>query len=302
VIEALLRVARRALTAPEYWAIAACAFLALFFLDAPYPLVVLLAGLWGFAWGSRPGAQPALVPHHHGGSLGATARTIAVWLAIWWLPILALEVAMPGHVLGTIGRFFSVLATVTFGGAYAVLGYMAQEAVTAHEWLSADEMADALGLAETTPGPLILVTEFVGFLGAARAGGGSNVWMGTAGAVVTLWVTFVPCFLWIFAGAPYIDRLQTMPRLRRALKAITAAVVGVILNLSVWFAFHVAFDDLARASFGPLTPWVPNLASLDWRVPVLATLAGILLLGRHWSVPQTLAATALAGVLLSAAT
>lgn len=302
VLEALMRVARRALTAAEYWGIAAASFAALFLFDAPYPLVVLLAGTWGLirARNRRP---PPVEPGRHGGpGIATTLRTALLWLAIWWLPIVAVEAALPGHILGTIARFFSVLATVTFGGAYAVLAYMAQEAVGSHGWLTAKEMADALGLAETTPGPLILVTEFVGFLAAARSGGTTNILLGTVGAVATLWVTFVPCFLWIFAGAPYIDRLRTMPRLRTALKAITAAVVGVILNLSIWFALQVSFAELARVPFGPLQPWVPDPASFDWRVPVLAVLAGVLLLRRHWSVVATLGVTAAAGLFLSALT
>jgi chromate transporter len=299
VFEALLRVGRRALTGPEYWVLALASFAALFVFDAPYPLVVLVAGLWGFARGHRGAtAGPTAAPHST--SLRATAATIAVWAAIWWVPILAIEAALPGHILGAIGRFFSVLATVTFGGAYAVLAYMAQEAVGAYGWLTASEMADALGLAETTPGPLILVTAFVGFLAAARNAGGIDLWLGFSGAAMTLWATFVPCFLWIFAGAPYIDRLRSMPRLRSALKAITSAVVGVILNLSIWFALQVTFSDLSRVSLGPLHPWVPDPGSFDWRVPLLTLFAGYLLLLRHWSVAATLAASALAGLVLSA--
>ncbi len=299
VLEALMRVAGRALTTAENWGIAAASFAALFLLDAPYPLVVLLAGIWGMVRARQTPPTVAAPNIHHGPGLAATARTVALWCAIWWLPIIAMEVALPGHILGDIGRFFSVLATVTFGGAYAVLAYMAQEAVGSYGWLSASEMADALGLAETTPGPLILVTEFVAFLAAARSTGTADVALGAAGAGVALWVTFVPCFLWIFAGAPYIDRLRSMPRLQAALKAITAAVVGVILNLSIWFALQVTFGDLARASFGPFRPWIPELATFDWRVPALTVFAGLFLLWRHWSVAATLAVTAAAGLALS---
>ncbi|MEM9523310.1 MAG: chromate efflux transporter [Pseudomonadota bacterium] len=298
VLEALVKVARRALTAPVYGVIALLAFVALFLFDAPFPFVILVAGLTGaFLTAPSVASQPAASPTPS--ALG-TLQTAALWLAIWWLPLFALDLLLPGHVLGEIGRFFSVLATVTFGGAYAVLAYMAQEAVAGFGWLTAEEMADALGLAETTPGPLILVTEFVGFLAAARAGGGLSPWMGVAGAAVTLWVTFAPCFLWIFVGAPYIERLRAMPRLHGALKAITATVVGVILNLALWFALQVAFEDLSRPEIGPMRPWVPALDTLNWRVPILAGISAILLV--HWrrSVLETLVVCAAAGLALSA--
>ena len=174
---------------------------------------------------------------------------------------------------------------------------MAQDAVEGYGWLTAGEMMDGLGLAETTPGPLILVTQFVGFLAAAREGG---LALGMAGALVTLWATFAPCFLWIFAGAPYIDWIGTRPRLRAALAGITAAVVGVILNLSLWFALHVVFADVARVEAGPLTLWVPDAASVDWRVPVIAVLAAVLLLYRQHGIAFTLAVCAGLGVALSA--
>ena len=296
VIEALLRVARRALLRPLHWGLAAASFIAIFLLALPYPLVIATAALIGALAGGaeRADAAPPLSV-----TPGQTLGTVATWLAIWLVPLLALDLALPGSVLGELGRFFSVLATVTFGGAYAVLAFMAQDAVTGYGWLSAGEMMDGLGLAETTPGPLILVTEFVGFLAAARSGGEVNLAMGLAGALVTLWVTFAPCFLWIFAGAPYIDWIGTRPRLRAAMAGITAAVVGVILNLSIWFALHVLFATVTRETAGPLTLWMPDISTFDWRVVVIAGVAALLLLRLHRSVALTLGVCAGSGLLLS---
>jgi chromate transporter len=201
-------------------------------------------------------------------------------------------------VLTEIGWFFSKLAIVTFGGAYAVLAYMAQDVVQHYGWLTAGEMVDGLGLAETTPGPLILVTEFVGFLAASRDAGGLNWGMGLAGAAVTLWATFAPCFLWIFAGAPYVERINAEPRLKAALAAITAAVVGVILNLTVWFALSTLFGTVSLASFGPLQLHLPMLASVRWLALALSAVAFALLFGLHRGVITTLAVCA--GLALSA--
>ena len=295
VIEALLRVAKRALLRPLHWGIAGAAFVAIYLLALPYPLVIALAALAGIVAGSAEAGEDtprlAVTP-------GRTLGTVVTWLAIWLVPLLALDWMLPGSILGEIGRFFSVLATVTFGGAYAVLAFMAQDAVESYGWLTAGEMMDGLGLAETTPGPLILVTEFVGFLAAARDGG--SLGMGIAGAVVTLWATFTPCFLWIFAGAPYIDWIGTQPRLRGALAGITAAVVGVILNLSLWFALHVVFGIVTRETAGPLVLWTPELASFDWRVVVIAGVAALLLLRLHKGMVSTLAICAGLGVLVGA--
>lgn len=299
VVDALLKVAKRALLRPLHWGLATGAFIAIFFFALPYPLVIATAAAFGAIAGTAvpsdtPPAPPLTV------TPGQTMRTVLVWLAIWLVPLLALDLAMPGSVLGEIGRFFSMLAAVTFGGAYAVLAYMGQDAVTGYGWLSAGEMMDGLGLAETTPGPLILVTEFVGFLAAAREGGGVSLAAGLAGAGVTLWATFAPCFLWIFAGAPYIDWLGTRPRLRGALAGITAAVVGVILNLSLWFALHVIFARVVQEQVGPVTLWVPDGASFDGRVLVIGAVAAALLLYGKRGVALTLGICAILGLGLSA--
>jgi chromate transporter len=288
VVEALLRVARRALKGSLDWLIAAAAFAGIFLLKAPFPLIVLAAALIGFYRGFGQ-TQPAAVPAP-AVSLSATARTVAVWLAIWVVPLVAVAGLFGrGHVLAEAGWFFSKLAVVTFGGAYAVLAYMAQDVVQHYGWLAPSEMLDGLGLAETTPGPLILVTEFVGFLAAFREGGGNPWVMGTLGAVVALWATFAPCFLWIFAGAPYIERLNAEPKLKSALAAVTAAVVGVILNLTVWFGLHVLFARLHRTDVGPLSLLVPDPASLNLVAALLATVAALLLFVLHRGILTTLA-------------
>jgi chromate transporter len=198
------------------------------------------------------------------------------------------------HVFSEVALFFSKLAIVTFGGAYAVLSYMAQQAVENYNWLSPAEMVDGLGLAETTPGPLILVTQFVGFLAGYREAGG--LWGGVAAALIALWVTFVPCFLWIMVGAPYIERLRRNPKLSGALAAITAAVVGVILNLSLWFALHVLFAKVARADWGLAKPWLPDLATLDLAALGLSVVAAFALLRFHLGIFGTLALSAMLGI------
>jgi chromate transporter len=290
VVEALLRIGRRALKGNADWLIAAAAFVGIFLLKVPFPLIVIAAALVGF-WrgGSAPSAPPLAAPPVTV-SAAATLRTTMIWLAIWILPLLMIAAIFGrGHVLTEIGWFFSKLAVVTFGGAYAVLAYMAQDVVEHYGWLRAGEMLDGLGLAETTPGPLILVTEFVGFLAAFRGGGG-NAWaMGVLGAVVTLWATFAPCFLWIFAGAPYIERLNAEPRLRAALAAVTAAVVGVILNLSVWFALQVLFGHVGEWRIGPLHVLTPDPATLSFKALSLSVLAAVLLFALHRGVLTTLA-------------
>ncbi len=293
VVEALLRVARRALHHPVHWWLAGLSFTAIFFLALPFPLVIATAAGIGFLLSARMGTKvdPSIATSVI--DVGATLRTISLWLVIWITPILLVLFAFGAdHVLTKLGVFFSKLAVVTFGGAYAVLAYMGQEVVQNHGWLDAGEMLDGLGLAETTNGPLILVTEFVGYLAAYRFGGGPAWLMGMAGALLALWATFAPCFLWIFAGAPYIERLQTMPRLKGALSGVTAAVVGVILNLSVWFGLHVFFDKVDPTKAGSLTLWIPDFTTLNWAAVVLAAIAGIALFRFHLSLAWTLMLTA----------
>ena len=302
VIEALFRVARRALRGPYDVAIAAAAFIAIFFFAAPFPLIIAAAALAGFALRPVPTVeQPALpaapVP------LSRTLQTAALWLGIWIVPLLLVSALFGrAHVMTDIALFFSKLAVVTFGGAYAVLAYMAQQAVETYGWLSAGEMLDGLGLAETTPGPLILVTEFVGFLAGFRKGGEPALAFGLLGAAVTLWATFAPCFLWIFTGAPYVERLSANPRLAAALAGVTAAVVGVILNLSLWFALHVLFSNVAAVWHGPLRLWEPELASLNIEALLLSGLAALLLLRLHFGIVSTLALTAVAALAWALAT
>ncbi len=291
VIEALLRVAKRALKSRADWLMAGAAFLALFCFAIPFPLIIIAAGLIGFLRSIGKVAElDSARPR-----FATLFSTTATWLAIWLVPLALIAVVLgPDHILTSIGIFFSQLAVVTFGGAYAVLTYMAQAAVEQHGWLAAPEMIDGLGLAETTPGPLILVTEFVGYLAASRQMG--SVWGGLAGAAVTLWMTFAPCFLWIFAGAPYIEYLGKLPRLAAALAAITAAVVGVILNLSVWFGLHVLFARVERME-GFFKPWLPQWHTLDVAALAISLVAALALLRLHLGIPKTLALCAVIGVI-----
>ncbi len=300
VVEALLRIGRRALKAPVHWAIAAIAFVAIFFFAMPFPAIVLAAALFG-ALRARSAKTMAATGAGTGAAVPKlarqTLRTTALWLAIWFLPLAGLAAIFGrDHILVQLGWFFSRLAVVTFGGAYAVLAYMGQDVVVHHHWLEAGQMMDGLGLAETTPGPLILVTEFVGFLTGWRQGGAMPWAIGTLGAFVALWATFAPCFLWIFAGAPYIDWITRQPTLKGALDAITAAVVGVILNLAVWFSLHVFFAHVTLVQAGPLLLWTPEPSSLDLRVVALAALSAFLLLMRHWNIAAVLAVASAAAL------
>ncbi len=293
VIEALLRIARRALTGTGSIIITAVSFISIFFLALPFPLIVFTAALIGFI--RKPSAQiTASTPLKlELATIRQTIMTLSAWLAIWFVPLFAIAAIFGrDHILTQLGWFFSKLAVVTFGGAYAVLAYMGQDVVVKHGWLEAGQMMDGLGLAETTPGPLILVTEFVGFVAAWRAGGEAAWLMGLLGALTALWATFVPCFLWIFVGAPYVDWINAQPRLRGALSAITAAVVGVIFNLALWFALHVFFADVRLADLGIVKLWIPQLDTIDWRVVALACVSGFLLLRLHLSVAAVLAIAA----------
>jgi chromate transporter len=294
VLQALLRVANRAIKGRLDWAVAAAAFVAIYFFDLPFPLVIIAAAAAGYFLRGDSIAPADAAPIARVSS-GETLRTLAIWLAVWLLPLFTVAAVFgSGHVLSQLAFFFSKLAVVTFGGAYAVLAYMAQAAVDHYGWLTAGEMLDGLGLAETTNGPLILVTEFVGYMAALRAGG---VWMGLLGALVTLWATFAPCFLWIFVGAPYVERLTHAPRLASALRTVTAAVVGVIANLSLWFTLHVLFARIDERHAGPLRLFVPDFASLDVVALVLTCAALVLIFVLRAGIATTLAVCGAASLL-----
>jgi chromate transporter len=303
VLQALIRIGRRALNTGFRRGLAALAFLALFAFAVPFPWVVLAAGTLGaLVAQARPSwlnltlnDAPAAAPPWK-----TSLRSALLWGFIWAAPMVAVVLTVgPDHVLWRIGVFFSQLAVVTFGGAYAVLAYMAQEAVQGFGWLSTREMADGLGLAETTPGPLILVTQFVGFLAAFRAPEPfTPLVAGLLGAGLTTWVTFAPCFLWIFTFAPWIDRLQASAVLRGALSALTASVVGAIASLSLWFALHVLFARVATLEAGPLRLPAPETASLDGQAAILTIVALVLVFGLKWGVLRVLASCAVGGLLL----
>ncbi|MEL7182673.1 MAG: chromate transporter, partial [Pseudomonadota bacterium] len=285
VAQALWKLRAKALNGPLALSVAVAAFVALFFLSVPFWAVLGAALLIGAA---RPEGEVAPV---EAPVKPRTVQTIVLWLLIWWVPLLAVLAVAPGSVPAQAGLFFSWLATVSFGGAYAVLAALAQTAVETHGWLSPGQMVDGLGLAETTPGPLILVTVFTGWLGGAQASGWAMA-LGTA--LVTLWATFAPCFLWIFAGAPHLERLTAQPRLRGALSMVSAAVAGVIANLSLWFAIHVLFDDVTNPAFGPP---VPVFATANVSAWALAALGGVWLLVLRRPLLEGLAVCAAGGLI-----
>src|SRR5687767_13610257 len=267
VVEALLRIGRRALKTRLLYGLAAFAFIGIFFLDLPFPLIVVIAAIAGYFTTQGVIAPSTPVP----GRWRQAAIAAAIGLALWWTPI-ALAALLLGtkHVMIDIGLFFSKLATVSFGGAYALLAYMAQQAVENYGWMSAPEMVDGLGFAETLPGPLIKVTQFVGFLGAWRNPEPFSPFTAAVlGSALTTWVTFVPPMLLIFAGAPFVEQLRANPRLSGALVAVTAAVVGVILNLTVWFVLHVLLASVVEQRAGPLRWFAFDPASIDLKVCVL---------------------------------
>src|SRR5215472_16935527 len=306
VIEALVRIGKRALKTPLLISLAAAAFVGIFFLALPFPLIIAAAALIGYVVARRAPDQLGLTGKT--GDVVSPAKdrwrqfTLAavIGLLVWWAPVaLAAAAFGPTHVLVSVGMFFSKLAVVSFGGAYALLAYMAQEAVQTYGWMTAPEMVDGLGLAETTPGPLILVTQFVGFLAAFRdAAPFSPVTAGVLGAVMTTWVTFVPSMLWIFAGAPFVEPLRANRQLSGALAAITSAVVGVILNLSVWFALHVLFGKVTEMHAGPLRWYAFDPLALDLRATALAAIAALLAFGLHRSLIEVVVAMAALGVLV----
>lgn len=289
VLQALRNLSRKALALPRHKLIAGLAFLAIFGLNLPFPMIILVAAIWGYATSTDaaehepPSASPAL---NH------PFLTAGIWLTLWLTPLVLLTLSGQ-DLLSDLGWFFARLAVVTFGGAYAVLAYMTQTVVETYHWISTDQMIDALGLAETTPGPLILVTQFVAMLTGQIAGGAP---MALAAGAVALWATFVPCFLWIFVAAPYLDEIARRPRLAGAMHAITAAVVGVILNLSVWFGLNVLFGTLAQVDWGLVSLPVPVLSTLDISALVLTCVAWVLIFRSKSGLGTTLAFMALAGI------
>lgn len=313
VIEALLRISRRALTTNLLRGVALAAFVAIFFLGVPFPLIILGAGIFG-AFTIRRSAknsdaastnadEPLIDAALDSDQLAhvkpSAFRTMAaslIGLLVWFGPLALIALIAGWHsIYAQEGFFFSKMAVVTFGGAYAVLAYVADQAVNAYHWLKPAEMLHGLGLAETTPGPLILVLQFVGFVGAYRVGG---VPAGLLGAIVTLWATFVPSFLWIFVGAPYTEALRRQPGLAGALAAITGAVVGVILNLTVWFAVHSMFGTVRDMHWSIFRAPVPMLPSFDPATAILALLASIALLRLNWGMLPVLGLCAAAGLAL----
>jgi chromate transporter len=308
VVEAVVRVGKRALKNRVMQGLAAAAFIALFLFNAPFPLVILAAGIIGYT-GAAQGKSAFLVSNGHSSApataledttispqMRAGAQRAALVAAFLWLaPVAALILSLgPQHVFSEIAVFFSKMAVVTFGGAYAVLAYVAQQAVENFHWLKPGEMLDGLGMAETTPGPLVMVLQFVGFMGAFRDAGALHPLLaGTLGGLLATWVTFAPCFLWIFLGAPYIERLRENKAIAGALSAITAAVVGVILNLAVWFAVHTIFAQTVN--------WhgidVPVLLSLNPAALALSLGAAYAIFKMKAGMLQVLAATSAAGVI-----
>ncbi|MBL8592722.1 MAG: chromate efflux transporter [Devosia sp.] len=320
VLQAVVRIGKRALKNWAMLSVAVAAFLALFLFRVPFPIVIVVAGLVGLVGGSR-GSTLFKTGGGHGAAKGpvlsdaeslfgeatpAHARPNLRWslsisgvlLALWLTPVAALLITLgPDNVFSQIAVFFSQMAVVTFGGAYAVLAYVAQEAVQHYGWLQPGEMLDGLGMAETTPGPLIMVVQFVGFMGAYRQTGGLDPMLAaTLAAILTTWVTFVPCFLWIFLGAPFIEQLRDNRALTGALSAITAAVVGVIANLAAWFALHTLFREvIVWQGFG-LTLDVPVPASLSWPALMLAAAAVVAIFRFKAPMLAVLAACAAAGI------
>ncbi len=313
VLEAVLRIGRRALKGSAGWTLAAVSFVALFFFNVPFPAVVLVAGLIGYlapgyfsggAHGKAKEGPPALLDAvldadpGRAGRLARGARMAGlVAAALWLLPVALLLRAE--NVYGDVAWFFSKMAVVTFGGAYAVLAYVAQDAVQGYHWLSAAEMLAGLGLAETTPGPLILVLQFVGFLAGYRAPGGlTGIEGGITASALTLWVTFMPCFAFVFLGAPLLERLQDNRTLAGALAAITAAIVGVVANLAIWFALHVLFRETFRVHSAMASFEAPVLGSADLWAVAIAALAGVSLFRLKHGVLRTLATCAGMSVLV----
>jgi chromate transporter len=294
IAQALVRLARRALTHPLHWLLAAAALVLMVGRIAPFPLLLAGAALAGMLASRGADVAVARAP------VRFPWRSLGAGLALWALPaVLLVALAGPDSLFADIYRFFTTAALVTFGGAYAVLAYVAQQAVEIYHWLRPDEMLTGLGLAETTPGPLILVLVFVGFLGGMRGATGIDPYLaGIIGGLVTVWVTFIPCFLWIFLGAPWIEKLRGNRSLSGALSAITAAVVGVVANLGLWFGLHVLFAENADHSLGPLTVLVPDPRTFDVAAALIAAAAAVALMRFHIGMLTVLGVAAAAGLAL----
>ena len=322
VLQAVVRIGSRALKNNIMRGLAAAAFILIFFLGVPFPIIVLGAGLIGY-FGGRAGVSAFQVggghgaakgdivadadtllgeelPAHASPTIGQSLRQAIAWLVLWLAPVAALLlIAGQGSVFTQIATFFSTMAVVTFGGAYAVLAYVAQQAVENYHWLQPREMLDGLGMAETTPGPLIMVLQFVGFMGAYRHPGVlSPLLAGTLGGLLATWVTFIPCFLWIFLGAPFIERMRGNKALSGALSAITAAVVGVVLNLVIWFAIHTIFREVRALHAGPIHFDMPVLASVDLWALAISAAAIVAMFRLKIGIFTTLGGASAAGILL----
>lgn len=306
VLEAVLRIGKRALKTRTHIGLAIAAFIAIFFLDIPFPLVVIGAGVFGlattYAKGKDAGlSQPA--PQSSAIRRSAVVRSLqvaAICLCLWFAPLIAVGFApSQDAIYFKVGVFFSKAAVVTFGGAYSVLAYIAQEAVHTYGWLKPGEMVDGLAMAETTPGPLIMVVQFVGFMAAFRNPGALPPMLaGTLASLLTTWVTFAPCFLWIFLGAPYIESLRGNTKLNGALSAITAAVVGVVLNLAVWFTLHTLFRQIDEVSVAGIRLFIPQWTTINWAALFLAVAAVVATFRYHVSMFKVLGACALAGIVV----
>jgi chromate transporter len=321
VLEAVFRIGKRSLKNNAMVALAAAAFVGIFFFNIPFPIIILSAALIGFlgAWSGATAFQVKSghgngkkdegvvdsllgdeLPEHARPTVVRALRASSIWLALWLIPVIALLVALgTGNVFSQIAVFFSKMAMVTFGGAYAVLAYVAQQAVENYGWLKPGEMLDGLGMAETTPGPLIMVLQFVGFMAAFRdAGALPPMLAGTLGGLLATWVTFTPCFLWIFLGAPFIEVLRDNQALNGALSAITAAVVGVVLNLAIWFALHTMFGETAPVQSYGLAFERPVLTSVDSSALALCVAAIVAIFRFKVGMITTLLACSMAGIIL----
>jgi chromate transporter len=317
VVEAIVRIGKRALKNNTMRAIAALSFIAIFFLHVPFPLLIFLAGCVGYVGGKLAPEKFVVLKGHatgdksaelqelgsdwHRPSLARAVKVAVIWLAIWLVPVgLLIQTLGPKHVFSTQAVFFSKAAMVTFGGAYSVLAYIGEEAVKKYGWLEPTQMLDGLGMAETTPGPLIQVVQFVGFMGAYNNPGSLDPLLAACiGSVITCWVTYAPCFLWIFVGAPYIEHFRGKQSLNAALSAITAAVVGVILNLSIWFALHVLFREVDKSSWGPIHWEIPRWHTVDFKSLAITAVAFGLLFGTKLGMIRTLGVCVALGILVT---